>query len=348
MKKLKLILFGASLFMLASCGSKAPEETETTTSAPTAVEQVEETEDSEKINDTEASETADPADIDAVIAKIEDLRNKAIESGAKDFAPGILDELDETFDSIKKRAANGEDVTADLTRLSMLYEALSSYSKACTLKNKIDDMELAQLDQKDYDDGLLYLNQCDELFEEEELSAVKLQDAAAKAYASLNSVYFVAFKKLAKDARAAAFEAKRDADSVKAAISQKERYNEAAETFKKGDTSYAMQNPERACDLYIEAGELFDELYEVVSEKRAAAQAAIDAAKSKVLESEQAALQADKDLPITDENLAGIEDEDAVLLEEDEYDDPEAAEADIAETFEEEVINTVVDYLEAE
>lgn len=346
MKKLKLILFGASLFMLASCGSKAPDETESTPTAPAAVEQVEDTEtDNTEAADTTDSESADG--LDAALAKIEDLRNKAIESGAKDFAPGILDELDETLASIKERAAKGEDVTADLARLSMLYDALTSYSKACVLKNKIDDMELAQLDQKDYDAGVLYLNECDELFEEEELSAVKLQDASKKAYASLNTVYFVAFKKLAKDARAAAFEAKRDADSVKAGVSQKERYNEAVEIFKNGDSSYAMQNPERACDLYIEAGELFDELYEDVSEKRAAAQAAIDAAKAKVAESEKAALQADKDLPITDENLAGIEDEDAVLLEEDEYDDPEEAEADIAETFEEEVINTVVDYLEA-
>jgi len=345
MKKLKLILFGASLFMLASCGSKAPEETETKTTAPVAVEQVEEKDTAKTV---ETDSTTAVTNTDEAFAKVDDLRNKAIEAGAKDFAPGILDELDETYASIKERAAKGEDVTADLARLSMLYEALSSYSKACALKNKIDDLELAQLDQKDYDAGVLYLNECDELFEEEELSATKLQDSAKKAYASLNTVYFVAFKKLAKDARAAAFEAKRDADSVKAAVSQKERYNEAADIFKNGDASYAMQNPERACDLYIEAGELFDELYEEVSEKRAAAQAAIDAAKAKVAESEQAALQADKDLPITDENLAGIEDEDAVLLEEDDYDDPEDAEVEIAETFEEEVINTVVDYLEAE
>ena len=60
----------------------------------------------------------------------------------------------------------------------------------------------------------------------------------------------------------------------------------------------------------------------------------IEEAKLKVKESEDYALQADKKAPMKTK-LEGIEDEDAVLLEEDDYEDPSKAQADLPETVRE-------------
>ena len=104
--------------------------------------------------------------------------------------------------------------------------------------------------------------------------------------------------------------------------------------FKKGDSAYTMMAYDRAYDNYIDATDLFDELYDDIAEKRAAAQKKIEEAKLKVKESEDYALQADKKAPMKTKH-EGIEDEDAVLLEEDDYEDPSKAEADLPETVKE-------------
>ena len=139
---------------------------------------------------------------------------------------------------------------------------------------------------------------------------------------------------MTKDARADALLSKKDAESVRAQIAQKDKYNKAVDLFKKGDSAYTMMAYTRAYDNYIDATDLFDELYDDIAEKRAAAQKKIEEAKLKVKESEDYALQADKKAPMKTK-LEGIEDEDAVLLEEDDYEDPSKAEADLPETVRE-------------
>ena len=96
-----------------------------------------------------------------------------------------------------------------------------------------------------------------------------------------------------------------------------------------------MQNSKKASEKYVSAEQQFSYLYKDVSEKRAAAQAAIEEAKKRVAESAKFAEEADVKAPITDEQVEGIESEDAVLLEADNYEDPEEAEVDIAEELEE-------------
>ena len=109
-----------------------------------------------------------------------------------------------------------------------------------------------------------------------------------------------------------------------------------------------MQSPEKALEKYTLAMTQFNELFEEVSEKRAAAQAAIEAAKLKVQESSQFAEQADEESPIT-EKIDGIEDADTVLLEEDEYENPEDAEADISEDIDDGTIEeNIQDEVEVE
>ena len=208
--------------------------------------------------------------------------------------------------------------------------ALEKYQNALAAKAKIDENGFASYDQADYDSGSESLSAFSEK-KDSDSSAEELLALADDAYGKFLNVLNRAYKKLAKDARTQAFVSKRNADSVKAGVAAKEDYAKATEEFKSGDTNYAMQNPESAYNHYVAAKEQFDVLYGSISEKRAAAQKAIDEAKAKVEESTRYALNADSEKPLTEENVEGIESEDAVLLEQEEYAAPETMEADIPE-----------------
>ena len=129
---------------------------------------------------------------------------------------------------------------------------------------------------------------------------------------------------MAKTERAAALEAKKNADSVKAGVAKKAEYIEASNTFKKADASFVTKDLEGAYKGYRTAKNTFTNLYETIAAKRAAAQAAIERAKQRVAEAENYTKEADTIAPIEGE-VAGIEKEDAVLLEADNFANPDDA-----------------------
>ena len=85
----------------------------------------------------------------------------------------------------------------------------------------------------------------------------------------------------------------------------------------------------------------FTKLFTEISDARAKAQAAIEAAKKRVSESAEVAVEADNKAPLTDGEVEGIEDEDAQLLSEDDFSATEneaaALEGSVEETVEGEV-----------
>ena len=223
--------------------------------------------------------------------------------------------------------------------------AEEAYGFAKAAKEKIDENNLAVYDQTRYDEAEALLAEYEAMKDDPSVSGAELQKRAEELLGKYNTVLLIGFKKLAKDERELAYNSKKLADSVKAGVAQKERYKEAADSFKEGDTLYAMQAAEKSYNKYKTAGQIFSELYTSVSEKRAEAQAAIDAAKQKVAEVNEIAVDADHTKPITGENQEGIEKEDAVLLEESEYADPKEAEAEVPETLTEAVVNEVTDVI---
>ena len=326
MKKVLVVLF--SIFVVLffiSCGSKpAPEESDP--EAPV----VEETVEPETTVEDETEYTVEPEqmseeELAALIAKIDEARELAIQAGAEKNAPDLLKAIDEIYSKSKE-----ETLQDNADSIILKYSVLANYAKAVNAKIEIDDNNLAGFAQKNYDDGVACLQKVEEALLNTDIIDANVQKNAESAYSNFNNVITVAYKRMAKDQRNLTYEAKVKADSVKAGVSQKERYKEAADNFKSGDTLYSMQSPKKALEKYTLAMTQFNELFEEVSEKRAAAQAAIEAAKRKVQESSQFAEQADEESPIT-EKIDGIEDADTVLLEEDEYENPEDAEADISE-----------------
>ena len=318
----KLAFWALSVFLilsLISCGSKKPAE-ETAEPEPPAVEETVE----ETIEET-VTPAVSQAELDLALANMDNARQNAIDSDAEEYAPDYFDSLEKKYDDLRKRAANGEDVAAECNDLAKRYEALATYVKALDAKETIDDYELPPLAKTAYDKGCKDLDAFDEMIEDDNASADDLLAKATSAYGSFKTVLVALYKDIAKDAREDALEAKKDADSVKAAVSEKREYTRAVELFKKGDASYSMNGYEAACDSYDQAYDIFSTLYETISEKRAAALAAIEAAKKSVEDSAAVAEEADLEAPLTGD-VDGIEDEDAVLLEEDNYANPKDAE----------------------
>ena len=335
MKKVLLVLFSVfTILFFISCGSKpAPEEVEP--EAPVVEENVEpETpvvDETDNIIEPETEQLSEE-ELAALIAKIDEAREVAILAGAEKNAPDLLNSIDGIYEKAKE-----ENLQDNADSLILKYSILASYAKAKNAKIEIDENNLSGFAQKNYDEGVICLQKVEEALANIEEIEPNAQKDAESAYSNFTNVITIAYKKLAKEQRNLAYEAKVKSDSVRAGVSQKERYKEATDNFKSGDTLYSMQSPKKALEKYELAAQQFTELYEEVSEKRAAAQAAIEAAKRKVQESSQFAEQADEESPIT-EKLDGIEDADTVLLEEDDYENPEDAEADISEDIDDETL----------
>lgn len=321
MKKIIVpVLFAAVLSMtFTSCGSTPKAE------APA-------TDLSDKVNEVvETVEEVAAVDNTSALEKTEAARQAAIAAGADKLAADQFNAADTLYDALKSQAETGTDVSLGLADVEKRYAALTAYAKALEAKKKIDEKELASYDQNSYDEGCTALADFENLNSSTNLLGTLMLDKAEMANGKFINVLNKAYKQLAKQARIDAFNAKKSADAVKAAVAAKNDYSKAAEEFKAGDTNYAMQNAESAYNHYLASTEQFNKVAESVAAKRAAAQQAIDEAKAKVLASENYAEKADQVNPLEGENIEGIEAEDAVLLEEDKYEAPEALEADIPE-----------------
>lgn len=336
----KIFLFSCVAFALIFASCKSTEQaTDGEIDVPPVVEEIVEE------NESSAAEK-EPEDNSSLISQIDDARQRALEEGAQDAYPEAFAALDAAYEALKN-LDDGLDHSAELNDIKSRYEALQKAAAAKKLKERIDDEGLAENSPADYDKGEAALSEFDSLLNSvlsniaaisESLvpgdSAVdnvknaagapskKLLSKANEAYDSYYKVYFKSYKKFADDERKNAISQKKKADAVKAQISRKQEYREYAELIQRGDSQYSTSNPESAYESYKEAASSYEALASDVAEKRAAAQKAIDEAKAKVKESGDYALDADSTNPL-DEKVEGIEDEDAVLLEDDEFANPD-------------------------
>ena len=316
-----------SVFFFISCAS-----------APKAEEQLPE-EVLEDVNTVEdVIQEVTTVDNSSALEQADLARQAAIDANADKVAPIQFAATDALLKTLQAQAETGVDVSIGLKDVQTRYEALEKYAKAMDAKARVDELGFASYDQATYDKGCQAIADLQNLFSETNILSSAMLEKANEAYSSFNSVLIGAFKKLAKEERNGAFATKRDADSVKAAVAEKAAYGKAVEDFKKGDSNYAMQNPEAALKNYQSAKGQFEVLFKTVSEKREAAQKAMEAAKNAVLETQNYAANADKEAPLTGEEVQGIESEDAVLLEVETFADPKAAEVELSETISEEAI----------
>jgi len=313
MKKVTLLAILISIGMLfMSCGSKPEAEATTEPEAPVVTEQVGDESGVEEVIDNESS-----------IKKVDDARALALEAGADKYAPELFAKLEELYQSLINNS-EGKDVSAECADLAARYAILADYAKAKATKEKVDAEYLSTYAESTYADGVDLLALVEASLAEEKMDG-DVAENACNAYVKFNKVYLIAYKLIAQNERSLALDAKNDADSVKASVSQKERYKAAADEFSAGDSAYSMQNPESAYNHYGKSKDAFTELYADVYEKRAEAQRIMEEAKKRVEESNSFASDADVQAPI-DEPAEGIEEADAVLLEEVVYEEAEVVE----------------------
>ncbi|MGN0729276.1 hypothetical protein [Treponema sp.] len=327
MIKSKLVLAAAIAvipFALTSCGStpkEEPEITEEIIQQDTEETQTKDVESSEDISELNKS----------TFSKIEASRQDAINAGAKEKCPDAFNAAEEEFSAVKSAMDSGEDVSARLKDLLARYQALKAYADAVSKKAKIDENGFASYAQNTYNEGASLI---------EELAGSKdygseWNSKALSADEKMTLVLKAAYKSLAQAERVEAFKAKKNADSIKCSVSRKAEYDKFVGNFKTGDQNYVTGNPEGSLENYKKAKEGFTNLYTQVLEARSQAQAAIDEAKKRVAESETNAQLADKEKPLGNEPVEGIEEEDTKLLEEDDFTKAENSQVEIEETIEE-------------
>ncbi len=301
-KDVWVALFAAVSFLLISCGS-TPTADDTLTQ-----ELVDGTIEGESGTSTSDEETS-------LWSKIESSRQAAIDAGAKDANPKAFQAAEDEYNSLKNSNASEEENQQKLKDLNKRYQALQSYAEAVAKKAEIDENSFAKYNQSAYNEGNSLLKELD--------SSTDYGDAwnqkAFSANDKFGSVLTAAYKSLAQTERTEAFKAKRDADGIKCSVSRKTEYDKYVNNFKSGDQNYVTGNPKGALENYTKAKEGFSALYSEVSEARSKAQKAIDEAKKRVSESESTAQWADQTKPLGDENVDGIESDDAKLLEDDDF-----------------------------
>ena len=220
MRKVVTMICSAMLiFFCISCGSKpAPEEPE----KPAPV-----------VETPKPEPEPAPAKVDngAALKGIDDARKLALDAGVKDYEPEKLQAIDALYDKIKAKSDNGEDISADSKDLADRYAALAAYVKACQVNEDIDDTDMVDLAEAMYDKGYEELLAYEDLFNDPNSTGKAQLEKANAANTTLTAVYAIIFKQMTKDARADALLSKKDAESVRAQIAQKDKYNKAVDLF---------------------------------------------------------------------------------------------------------------------
>lgn len=266
--------------------------------------------------------------INSLIDSIENSRRKAENADADMELTELYNAANDAFERLKQRASSGEnsaELKKALENLNNLFKGLEAYAQAKAKKERIDDKGYAYNNQNAYDDGASLLEELEEInknaskyiAELEKGSSDKGNEFLQKANKA-NTSFMNVFRSTAENERSAAFKAKKQADSVKASVSRKNDYDNGVASFRDGDSKYVSGDIENSIEDYVNARGIFSKLYKEVSAARQKAQASIDDAKSNVKRSEALALKADKTDPLA-ERIQGIEDENAVLLQSDDF-----------------------------
>ena len=306
MKKFLISFFSVAVILsVISCGSTPTAEPETDI-APAVEEPAAETQ--------PAADDFSKAN-EALLSQADSARQKAIDAGAEKFFPDVLASDDKFYDDVKAEIKSNPnaDHSAKIKEVITRYDALATASLAKEMEEKAKELGLSD------DSAAKALAD----FQASDNGA-DMRTNAEKALSAYSALLLQHLGEMAKTERAAALEAKKNAVSVKAGVAKKAEYIEASNTFKKADASFVTKDLEGAYKGYRTAKNTFTNLYETIAAKRAAAQAAIERAKQRVAEAENYTKEADTIAPIEGE-VAGIEKEDAVLLEADNFANPDDA-----------------------
>lgn len=335
MKKYLIAVFSAAVILsFISCGSTPtaePNSAAPKAEEPPLVVEMTEQEEEKPAGDDFSKEN------EALLTKAYSARQKAISAGAEKYYPDVLAETDKYYDEVKAdiKANPSADHSAKIKDVIERYNALATACAAKEMQEKANELGLSDADAekalKDFENSN---------------NGKDMNTNANKALSAYSALLIQHLGAMAKTERNAALEAKKKADSVKAGVAKKAEYTAATETFRKADSNLVTKNLEGAYKGYRDAKNTFNSLYETIAEKRAAAEAAIERAKKRVAEAENYTIEADSIAPLQGD-VAGIEKEDAVLLEEDNFANPDEAVIDVENSAEAKTAAKINDAVDA-
>lgn len=183
----------------------------------------------------------------------------------------------------------------------LLANATKAFNNATSMKDKIEKLSLAKYNEASYSEGNSAFEKYNSLVAENGSAAEKLASAvlAEKKY---KEVLDSAFSKLASEKKAEVVKIRNDALEIKSNKADKVGFDAAQLLFTTAETSSAAKEYENAYNYYVKAKDAFDDVYNNVSAKRAAALEAIERAKNKAADVESFAEEADNIAPLTNEN----------------------------------------------
>ncbi len=242
----------------------------------------------------------------------EKARSQAITQEADKLFPNLFSKADETLNLGKQVATkNREEAIKSFAEATQMYNTLIALASAIKLKEELDSLDFSDLNKEKY-------GQAQELYDSSLNKYGVDLDASEKYAKEALSLYTemcdVAYLELIKNARALAKEAKDRCDSIKAARSMTQSYNEAVQLYNRGGLYSREKNNRDAYKAYMESCDSFNATYKVVEEKRRVAQEALTRARSKITESSSLASEADSNSPLKD-GTAGFGELDASMLE---------------------------------
>ncbi len=263
--------------------------------------------DSEKIDPAKISfETAEPLFKD-LIAKTQKLvaenrkadadaaRVRAEDSGAAELSADTLALADQAYSDAQAAYDAGDHKKAsdDFARSLTLFDGAEKRARAMVSKNRIDELNFAEYDKGNYQIASDKLAFADETFPSDPRAAV---DAIEEALLRFNLVLAKGWELSAGGNKAKAEELKTKADEIKAAVAVKEDYVQAQLVWDAAAEAFNNKEFEYSSELFIKAETLFSEVYQVAASKRAAAEAAMLAAKTKREQSAQVIQQGQNSL----------------------------------------------------
>jgi hypothetical protein len=249
-------------------------------------------------------------DLEAEILKA---REAAILAGARDYYP----EQFEMGDSAMEKAdelRNQEDFANafDAAQIALLrFQSLQNAMAALDLKQKIERNDFAQYDQSAFDNAEAKYLEAGQAYGTADAAAFEAIKESVALYTAVNNA---GFKVWCQDLAKKVDEVRSLCDSIKAAKAAKEDYSKASAIYDAAYTYADAGNWESSYYAGSDALDAFTAIYQDVSLRRNAADAAITAAKNRQDEGTELARQADELSPLADD-AAGYSSELPVIEE---------------------------------
>jgi len=249
-------------------------------------------------------------------SSIDAARERAMAANARAWSPEALDAAEATYDAAEalyEAAAPTERRSAleALARTAGAFDAVEKRSIAEDVKARVDELDYGPLDAGNYALAGDKLATVDSLIASDPTAA---RDASEEALLRYRLVLAKGWELAAGGRRGEAERLKLQAEDIKAQVAVKDDYAAAKAVWDSAVSAYAAGRHEDSVPLFAEAEARFQEAYEAAAAKRAAALAAIEAAKAKSEESAAIAGSGDsvlgiqpKDAPDADETVEAKE-----------------------------------------